>query len=102
MPNPVPRKYTVQLAPTFTPDIAGELAAWAEVCGRSISEVTREAAEFGLRQLREKWSADHGGRRPDPVKLAKHIEAAAERGERQAARRQRHDRATRGGARTSA
>lgn len=94
MPNPVPRKYTVQLGPTFTPDVAGELAAWAEVQGRSVSEVTREAAELGLRTLRRRWEKDHGGPL-GATRLSVHVEAAAERGEKQAARRTKSDRARR-------
>lgn len=90
MPNPIPRKYTVQLGPSFTPDTAGELAAWAEVRGLSLSEVTRVCAERGLELLRADWAAEGG--RLNPVKLAGHVEAAHVRGEKQAGRRARYDR----------
>lgn len=90
MPNPVPRKYTVQLGPTFTPDTAGELAAWAEQRGMSVSAITREAAERGLEILRQEWTAAAG--RLDPVRIAHHVDEAAQRGEAQAARRTRTDR----------
>ena len=93
MPNPVPRKYTVQLGPTFTPDVAGELAAWADQREKSVSELTREAAELGLKTLRRRWEKDSGPL--DAATLARHIEAAAERGEKQAARRTKSDRARR-------
>lgn len=95
MPNPVPRRYIVQLAPTFTAKEAGELAAWAEQLGWSVSGVTREAAVLGLQTLRKRWERETGGPL-NPRKLAEHIEAAAERGEKQAARRTRTDRTRRG------
>lgn len=94
MPNPVGRKFTVQLGPTFTPDTAGELAAWAELRGKSVSEVTREAAEHGLNLLRREWAAETG-RRPVPARLAELTAEAAERGEKQATRRRNYDRSVR-------
>lgn len=100
MPNPVPARYTVQLGPTFTPDTAGELAAWAELRGKSISEVTREAAEEGLGRLRATWAAETG-RRPVPARLAELTAAAAERGSKQAKRRRAYDRSVRNAAATS-
>jgi hypothetical protein len=93
MPNPVPKKYTVQLGPTFTPDTAGELAAWAETLGMSVSAVTRTAAERGLESLRGEWAAQGG--RPAAARVAALVEEAARRGEDQAGRRTRSDRSRR-------
>lgn len=94
MPNPVPRKYTVQLGPTFTPETAGELAAWAERRGKSVSEITREATERGLIHLRRAWERETGGL-PSHERVTALVAEAAERGEKQAARRTRSDRARR-------
>ena len=100
MPNPVPAKYTVQLGPTFTPEVAGELAAWAEVLGHSTSEITRWCTETGLEQLRTDFRArlaaarGPGAELPGSV-LAFHVKAAQERGNRQVQRRKDYDDRTR-------
>jgi hypothetical protein len=93
MASQVPGQYTVQLGPTFTPEVAGELAAWAEVQRRSVSEVTRECAERGLRELGLAWAAQHGALNRRTLRA--HIEAAAARGVKQADRRRSYDRRTR-------
>jgi hypothetical protein len=93
MPNPVPAKYTVQLGPTVTPEVAGELAAWAEVQERSTSEITRECVDYGLENLRKQWQRVYGTI-PAEV-LARHVAAARERGEKQVARRRGYDERTR-------
>lgn len=93
MPNPVPARYTVQLGPTVTPEVAGELAAWAEVQERSTSEITRACVNAGLEALREQWQREHGAL--NNRTLAPHVAAAQERGEKQVARRRQYDERTR-------
>lgn len=93
MPNPVPARYTVQLGPTVTPQVAGELAAWAELQQRSASEVARECIEFGLENLRTRWRAEFGAL--PGARLAAHVAAAEERGARQVSRRRAYDERTR-------
>lgn len=95
MPNPTPARYTVQMGPTFTPEVAGELAAWAELLGVSASQVTRECAEEGLRRLQAKF-AKRAGREMDGEVLARQVEAAEERGSRQVRTRRAYDKRTRG------
>lgn len=107
MPNPVPAKYTVQLGPTFTPEVAGELAAWAELLGESTSVITRQCTEAGLAVLREVYASDAVTRGlarastaaslPGRALLRKHVEAARERGNRQVKRRRNYDERTRKG-----
>lgn len=86
--------YTVQLGPTFTPEVAGELAAWAELTGMTVSVTTRTATERGLELLRDEW-ARACKRRPQPARLRQLVAEAAERGKRQTARRRRNDAARR-------
>lgn len=96
MPNPTPAKYTVQMGPTFTPEVAGELAAWAELLGTSASKVTRECAEEGLTRLRAKL-AKRAGLTGMPVEvLDRQVEAARGRGVRQVRTRRAYDERTRG------
>lgn len=87
MPNPTPAKYTVQIGPTYTVETAAELTAWAKVQGRSVSAVTRECTEFGLRHLREQWEREHGALPAGP--LVRATEDVADRGDRQAARKRK-------------
>ena len=94
MPNPTPARYTVQLGPTVTPEVAGELATWAEVQQRSVSEATRECIEAGLMNLRLGWIAE-AGRALDAELLEKHVYAAEVRGAEQVARRERYASRTR-------
>jgi hypothetical protein len=93
MPNPVPARYTVQLGPTVTPEVAGELAAWAEVQQRSTSEITRECIDYGLENLRKQWVRVYGAL--GGTLLAFHVDKARERGEKQVARRRGYDERTR-------
>ncbi len=102
MPNPVPARYTVQLGPTVTPEVAGELAAWAELLGDSVSEVSRAAINAGLEVLRGDWRATAVARGTATAKrgmpavtLARHVEAARARGKTQVARRRKYDERTR-------
>jgi len=95
MPNPVPAKYTVQLGPTVTPEVGGELAALAELSGLSMSVVARQAIDKGLPRVRRELERTHGllgGER-----LQHHIDQARERGERQVRRRLDYDKRTRAG-----
>lgn len=93
MPNPVPARYTVQLGPTVTPEVAGELAAWAEVQGRSTSEITRECVSYGLENLRKQWVRVFGGIPPETLRT--HVDAMRERGNKQVSRRRSYDERTR-------
>ena len=95
MPNPVPAKYTVQLGPTVTPEVGGELAALAELSGLSMSVVARMAIDKGLPKVRRELQAQHGAL--DEGRLQHHIEQARERGERQVRRRLDYDKRTRAG-----
>ncbi len=102
MPNPVPAEYTVQLGPTVTPEVAGELAAWGELLGRSTSKVAREAIDAGLEVLRADWRATAVARGTATAKrgmpaatLARHVRAAQERGRTQVGRRRAYDERTR-------
>lgn len=97
MPNPVPAEYTVQLGPTVTPEVAGELAAWAAVQRRSVSRVTRECIEAGLEVLRSDFRAQDAAAHFDDELLATHVAAAAKRGDAQVSRRRDYDDRTRGG-----
>ncbi|MET0426687.1 MAG: hypothetical protein ABW046_22660 [Actinoplanes sp.] len=87
MPNPTPAKYTVQIGPTYSVETAAELTAWAALQGRSVSEVTRECTEEGLRRQRRRWERDHGTI-PFSV-LNRATEDVAARGDRQAARKRK-------------
>lgn len=92
MPTPTPAKYTVQIGPTFTVDTAAELTAWAQQQGRSVSEVTRECTERGLKQLRRAWEREHGAIPAEVLEAA--ASAVADRGSRQAARKRKDPQAT--------
>lgn len=93
MPNPTPAEYTVQLGPTVTPEVAGELAAWAALAKISTSKMTRRAIDTGLEVLRSKLSAELG-EMPASL-LAEHVAEAARRGDRQVKRRRDYDASTR-------
>lgn len=103
MPNPVSARYTVQLGPTVTPEVGGELGAWAELLGNSMSEVARECIDAGLEQLRnsfrqraiESGRVRSGALIPSTALLRKHVAAARERGDRQVKRRRNYDERTR-------
>lgn len=96
MPNPVPAKYTVQLGPTVTPEVGGELAALGELSALSMSVVARMAIDEGLPKVRRVLQELHG---PLPAEaLAYHVQRARERGERQVRRRLDYDERTRRGA----
>lgn len=93
MVNVTPARYTCQIGPTVTPEVAGELAAWAEVSGHSMSVVARMAIDDGLPKVRRTLERTHGAL---PVEiLAKHVAQARERGERQVQRRRAYDERTR-------
>lgn len=94
MVNVTPAKYTVQIGPTMTPETAGELAAWAELRGVSVSVVARECLEAGLARQRAKWAKETGGL--DAATLDRHTDEARARGERQVKRRKAYDDKTRG------
>ena len=85
MPNPVERKYIVQLGPSVTPETAGEIEAWASTAHTSSSEIARLAIERGLESLRQEWAAEHGPIKPGT--LARSVAYAVQRGEAQAARK---------------
>lgn len=89
MPNPTPAKYTVQIGPTYSVDVAAELTGWAVLQQRSVSEVTREATERGLELLRDEWRAAHGVI-PHSI-LAAATEDVTARGDRQAARKRKYE-----------
>lgn len=95
MVNVKPATYTVQIGPTMTPEAAGELAAWAELRRMSVSEIARECVEAGMGKLRGKWAKEVGFEMPAST-LARHVEAARERGERQVRSRRAYDDRTRG------
>lgn len=96
MVNVKPATYTVQIGPTMTPEAAGELAAWAELRGMSVSEISRECVEAGMSKLRGKWAREVGVEAMPASTLARHVEAARERGERQVRSRRAYDDRTRG------
>lgn len=87
MPTPTPAKYTVQIGPTYTVETAAELTAWAQVQGRSVAEVTRQATEAGLAKLRRTWVKEHG-ELPTGV-LGHATSEVTARGDRQAARKRK-------------
>lgn len=93
MPNPFPAEYTVQLGPTVTPVVAGELAAWAALAKTSTSKMTRRVIDAGLEALRADLRAEVGAM--PPAVLAEHIEKAEKRGETQVKRRRDYDDRTR-------
>jgi len=105
MPNPVPARYTVQLGPTFTPEMAAELAAWGELLSKSTSVVIRECTEDGLERLRADFIAEvmaatgltsgEVRARYDAI-LPGHLEAAQRRGQTQVSRRRAYDNDRRG------
>lgn len=84
--NTAPAKYTVQIGPTTTPEMAGELFAWAERLGKSASEVARECLEEGLMRKRREFQRIAGGEL-DATLLDRHVRQARKRGERQVATR---------------
>jgi hypothetical protein len=101
MPNPVPAKYTVQLGPTVTPEVAGELAAWAKMLGKSTSAVVRECIEAGLaastREYTTQLRLTSGyASLPNDV-LEECIAAARDRSNVQVSRRRSYDDRTRRG-----
>jgi hypothetical protein len=81
MPTSVPARYTVQIGPTTTPETAGEIGAWAEHIGMSMSEAARECLEDGLKTKRKEWAKAHGSL--PAALLARHVEYQRARGERQ-------------------
>lgn len=104
MANTTPAKYTVQLGPTVTPEMAAELATWAELLGVSNSVVTRDSIEHGLVVLRTLWRAQVLEKLPrrtnfDSVWAATykpHLQHFEGRGTRQTTRRRNYDAETRG------
>lgn len=94
MPNPVERKYSVQLGPSVTPDTAGEIDAWTSVMGTSSSTVTRLAIERGLASLREEWTQQHGPLNADLLQRC--TARVVQRGDAQAARKARYAAGRRG------
>lgn len=101
MPNPVPAKYTVQLGPTVTPEVAGELAAWAKMLGKSNSEVARECVDAGLAVMARDYATqlrrDKGFAGLPGDVLAECIEWARARGETQISKRRSYAERTRAG-----
>lgn len=106
MANTTPAKYTVQLGPTVTPEVAAELATWGELVGLSNSAVARECIEHGLVKLRKRWTAEVSKRmgwEHDYVQFENaygesydtHLEHFQGRGTRQTTRRRNYDRETR-------
>lgn len=93
MPNPTPAEYTVQLGPTVTPEVAGELAAWAALSRSSVSKLTRWQIEAGLEANRA-YLVERYGPLPTAL-LAEHVAEAVKRGERQVSRRRDYDDRTR-------
>jgi len=109
MANTTPAKYTVQLGPTVTPEVAAELATLAQLLGVSNSQITRECIERGLaagmagrKGWRVQLDEQHGG--PEETEKAwgrvydAHLEHFQRRGTRQTSRRREYDRTTRGAA----
>lgn len=93
MANTVPPKYTTQIGPTVLPEVAGEMAAWAEVRGVSAGAVARELIDYALPLLRERWAQEHG-KIPYSV-LLRHVSHQQERGDRQIANKRSRDRTAR-------
>lgn len=100
MVNTAPAKYTVQIGPTLTPEVAGELAAWAEWQQVSAGVTARDCIDEGLARLRSAWEQTYGAL-PEQL-LSKHVRAARVRGDRQVARRRAYDERTRRGETTMA
>lgn len=93
MPNPTPAEYTVQLGPTVTPEVAGELYAWAALAGGSRSKMIRRVIDAGLEVLRSDLRAQYG---EIPAKLLReYLDFANKRGETQVAARRDYDSRTR-------
>lgn len=90
MANTVPAKYTVQIGPTVTPEVGGEIFAWAQALGISASSVARECLEEGLAALRRDFRRRAGGDLNEKT-LAHHVAEARERGDRQVQRRLNYD-----------
>lgn len=101
MANVREAKYTVQLGPTVTPEVAGELYAWAELLGMSNSAVIREVIEAGLLAKARSFALRAELTSPDlreaaPDVLRENIEHCSQRGKTQTRRRRDYDAATRG------
>lgn len=99
MANPTPARYTVQLGPTQTPEVAGELGAWAELQQRSVSVVARVLIDDALPRLRKRWEREYGALPAEM--LERHTRAAQERGAAQVKRRRDYDDRTRGAAKAA-
>lgn len=95
MVNIAPATYTVQIGPVVTPEMAGELAAWAEHRRVSLGQSARECIDTGLAQQRLAWQLAHG--QLPPGLLEKHVTEMRARGDKQVRSRRDYDRRTRGG-----
>lgn len=89
MANTVPPKYTRQIGPAVTPEVAGLLSAIGKHAGVSAGQIAREAIDAGLTKVLRAYERERGS---VPVEM---IEAEVERhrlaAEAQAATRRAYD-----------
>lgn len=97
VPNPVPAKYTNQVGVTMTPEDDAGLAAWAELLGRSKSEIARECLEAGMAKQRRAYERQAGVTEMPAGVFERHLAVAVRRGEAQIQRRKDYDERTRRG-----
>jgi hypothetical protein len=95
MANTAPPRYTVQVAPTFEPEVAAEFMTWAQMRGVSIAQLVRELAEAGLRVRRAAWKRELKVEDMDQAAYLANLEHARRRGEKAVANRRAYDADTR-------